>query len=391
MKKKLLLSIIIMSIFYMIIQFSLAKYNYKISVDAFEFTRDTSLPIASVSYSTKEPTNNPVTITIKVDKDILGVEGFVWNEENKTLTKTVKENEENKLILEDLSGNKTEISYKVDWIDKINPEILGIENGKTYNVPVDILYKDNVGIKSVEVQNYGYLEIEFNGISYDTEKKYAFDYTDSTCRLRVVQKPRETVKFRYYCNDKLCIETEEEEYTYKNLEKDIEGIKFTVEAIDENGNVIEKREEKGRTANYKNVNINKNDAGATVNLGGIDSKVKSVRYYVWERGNQATTQVGYETLVNNSSANLSFQIKDFNNKKCVYTMHIYTVDFDGTLSLVNGIDIEIGKNYNPNLEEKEEIIERPANVNRLEQKGRYIIKVVDLAGNETKYTIRIDN
>lgn len=391
MKKKLLLSIIIMSIFYMIIQFSLAKYNYKISVDAFEFTRDTSLPIASVSYSTKEPTNNPVTITIKVDKDILGVEGFVWNEENKTLTKTVKENEENKLILEDLSGNKTEISYKVDWIDKINPEILGIENGKTYNAPVDILYKDNVGIKSVEVQNYGYLEIEFNGISYDTEKKYAFDYTDSTCRLRVIQKPRETVKFRYYCNDKLCIETEEEEYTYKNLEKDIEGIKFTVEAIDENGNVIEKREEKGRTANYKNVNINKNDAGATVNLSGIDSKVKSVRYYVWERGNQATTQVGYETLVNNSSANLSFQIKDFNNKKCVYTMHIYTVDFDGTLSLVNGIDIEIGKNYNPNLEEKEEIIERPANVNRLEQKGRYIIKVVDLAGNETKYTIRIDN
>lgn len=391
MKKKLLLSIIIMSIFYMIIQFSLAKYNYKISVDAFEFTRDTSLPIASVSYSTKEPTNNPVTITIKVDKDISGVEGFVWNEENKTLTKTVKENEENKLILEDLSGNKTEISYKVDWIDKINPEILGIENGKTYNAPVDILYKDNVGIKSVEVQNYGYLEIEFNGISYDTEKKYAFDYTDSTCRLRVIQKPRETVKFRYYCNDKLCIETEEEEYTYKNLEKDIEGIKFTVEAIDENGNVIEKREEKGRTANYKNVNINKNDAGATVNLSGIDSKVKSVRYYVWERGNQATTQVGYETLVNNSSANLSFQIKDFNNKKCVYTMHIYTVDFDGTLSLVNGIDIEIGKNYNPNLEEKEEIIERPANVNRLEQKGRYIIKVVDLAGNETKYTIRIDN
>ena len=391
MKKKLLLSIIIMSIFYMIIQFSLAKYNYKISVDAFEFTRDTSLPIASVSYSTKEPTNNPVTITIKIDKDILGVEGFVWNEENKTLTKTVKENEENKLILEDLSGNKTEISYKVDWIDKINPEILGIENGKTYNAPVDILYKDNVGIKSVEVQNYGYLEIEFNGISYDTEKKYAFDYTDSTCRLRVIQKPRETVKFRYYCNDKLCIETEEEEYTYKNLEKDIEGIKFTVEAIDENGNVIEKREEKGRTANYKNVNINKNDAGATVNLSGIDSKVKSVRYYVWERGNQATTQVGYETLVNNSSANLSFQIKDFNNKKCVYTMHIYTVDFDGTLSLVNGIDIEIGKNYNPNLEEKEEIIERPANVNRLEQKGRYIIKVVDLAGNETKYTIRIDN
>ena len=96
-------------------------------------------------------------------------------------------------------------------------------------------------------------------------------------------------------------------------------------------------------------------------------------------------------MVNNSSANLSFKISDFNNKKCVYTMHIYTVDFDGTLSLVNGIDIEIGKNYNPDLEEKVEIIEKPTNVNRLEQKGRYIIKAIDLAGNETEYIIRIDN
>ena len=284
-----------------------------------------------------------------------------------------------------------EVSYKVDWIDKIKPEILGIENGKTYNAPVDILYKDNVGIKSVEVQNYGYLELEFNGISHDTEKKYAFDYTDSTCRLRVIQKPRETVKFRYYCNDIFCIETTEEEYTYKNLEKDIEGIKFTVEAIDRNGNVIERREEKGRTANYKSVSVNKNNLGATVALSGIDSKVRSVRYYIWERGKQDSTQVGYETLVNNSSANLSFKISDFNNKKCVYTMHIYTVDFDGTLSLVNGIDIEIGKNYNPDLEEKVEIIEKPTNVNRLEQKGRYIIKAIDLAGNETEYIIRIDN
>lgn len=391
MKKKLFLSIIIMSILYLIIQFSLSKYNYKISVEAFEFTRDTSLPIVNISYSTEEPTNRPVTVTIQVDKEVLAVDGFIWNKEKKTLTKIVTENEENKIVLEDLSGNKLEVSYKVDWIDKIKPEILGIENGKTYNAPVDILYKDNVGIKSVEVQNYGYLELEFNGISHDTEKKYAFDYTDSTCRLRVIQKPRETVKFRYYCNDIFCIETTEEEYTYKNLEKDIEGIKFTVEAIDKNGNVIERREEKGRTANYKNVSVNKNNLGATVALSGIDSKVRSVRYYIWERGKQDSTQVGYETLVNNSSANLSFKISDFNNKKCVYTMHIYTVDFDGTLSLVNGIDIEIGKNYNPDLEEKVEIIEKPTNVNRLEQKGRYIIKAIDLAGNETEYIIRIDN
>ena len=47
--------------------------------------------------------------------------------------------------------------------------------------------------------------------------------------------------------------------------------------------------------------------------------------------------------------------------------------------------------YNPNLAEKEEIIKNPTNVNRLEQKGKYVITVIDLAGNETKYTIRVVN
>ena len=151
MKKKLFLSIIIMSILYLIIQFSLSKYNYKISVEAFEFTRDTSLPIVNISYSTEEPTNRPVTVTIQVDKEVLAVEGFIWNKEKKNLTKIVTENEENKIVLEDLSGNKLEVSYKVDWIDKIKPELeVSYNPNSLTNQNVTVTVRANEEIRELE-------------------------------------------------------------------------------------------------------------------------------------------------------------------------------------------------------------------------------------------------
>lgn len=394
MKKKIIIYIticIIISIIYFIFQFSLAKYNYNLSIDAFNLTRNTYLPNAKVLYSTQEPTNKDVIISIKVDKEIMEVEGFNWDNENKVLTKTISENEENKIILKDYSGNKEEVSYKVDWIDKIKPEIIGIENGKTYSAPVGLSYKDNIGIKSIDVQNYGYLKVEFNELSYDTEKKYAFDYTDTTCTVKILQKPRGTYKFRYYCNNVLVEETADEIYTYKNLEKDNHSLKLTIDAIDINGNILERKIVNGSTSTYKEVKVSKNNLGATVNLKGIEDSAKYVRYYVWEKDKQSTTQRGYLVKITNGMASLPFKISEFNNKQGIYTIHIYTEDEKGNRSLANGIDIEIGKEYNPNLAEKEEIIKNPTNVNRLEQKGKYVITVIDLAGNETKYTIRVVN
>ena len=92
MKKKIIIYIticIIIFIIYFIFQFSLAKYNYNLSIDAFNLTRNTDLPNAKVLYSTQEPTNKDVIISIKVDKEIMEVEGFNWDNENKILTKTI--------------------------------------------------------------------------------------------------------------------------------------------------------------------------------------------------------------------------------------------------------------------------------------------------------------
>ena len=151
---KIIFLIVIMLIFFNIINVTNAKYNYNIEIDAFKLYRDTSIPNAEITYSTTEPTNKNVTINIKVDKNIIPIEGFNWDKNNKVLSKVLSENTQEKVLLEDYSGNKKEIEYKVDWIDKIKPEIIGVENQKTYELPVKIDYKDNIGIKDIKVENY---------------------------------------------------------------------------------------------------------------------------------------------------------------------------------------------------------------------------------------------
>lgn len=365
-----------------------AKYNYNIELKAFTVFRDTKLPNAKITYSTTEPTNKDVTVNINVDKDIIPLQNFNWNKENKVLSKVLSENTREKVILEDYSGNKNEIEYNVDWIDKIKPEIIGVEDNKTYTIPVKIDYKDNMGIKDIVVENYGYLKVEMNLLSYDTEKKYAFDYNNTTCKIRVLQKPKDATKLKFYYNDKLLAITTQNEYTYSKLPPDSENLKFRIVAIDKNGNALEELNLLGRTSTYKNIKVEKDNSGANVHLSGIESTEKDVLYFVWEYGKQSTTQKAYIVNIKNGEADLPFKINEFNNKKCQYIMHIYTRDAKENLSLANGVYIDIGKNYNSSLAEKEEEIKNPSDVRLLKQKGRYKILVTDLAGNTNQMTIR---
>ena len=83
---KIIFLIVIMLIFFNIINVTNAKYNYNIEIDAFKLYRDTSIPNAEITYSTTEPTNKNVTINIKVDKNIIPIEGFNWDKNNKVLS-----------------------------------------------------------------------------------------------------------------------------------------------------------------------------------------------------------------------------------------------------------------------------------------------------------------
>ena len=89
-----------------------------------------------VKYSTDKFTNEDVIITITANREVEALEGWTISEDNKTLTKAFPENTEIEIEISDLDGNKKTVQIAISNIDKTEPEISGIENGKTYNTVV---------------------------------------------------------------------------------------------------------------------------------------------------------------------------------------------------------------------------------------------------------------
>ena len=240
-----------------------------------------------------------------------------------------------------------------------------------------------------KIENRGFLYSEINLTSFDIENRQAFDYRATSCKVNVIQKPTDTKKLQFFIDGKLSGETTQNTYTFKNLTPNRENIKVKVNAINEAGKVIDTNEIYGKTTFYEGINIEKNNQSATVKLTGIVSKYTKIQYFVWEINNQEKTMKGYEVKVQNGCANLYFNINDFNKKQMEYTMHIYAIENNGKSSNISCAQIMIGKKYNPDLAYKGETIKKPTNINKLTQKGRYFIKVTDLAGNIAEYIIKL--
>ena len=83
---------------------------------------DKTTPKATVSYSTQNPTNQNVTVTITVDKEIQEVEGWSLDESKKILTKEYTQNGGENVTIKDLAGNETEAIVQVYNIDRTAPE-----------------------------------------------------------------------------------------------------------------------------------------------------------------------------------------------------------------------------------------------------------------------------
>lgn len=66
-------------------------------------------------------------------------------------------------------------------IDKIPPEIIGVEDGKIYNNLVEIKYKDNIGLQKIEIFKYlenGQIRLEKNIYKLNEDGKYKIVVTD---------------------------------------------------------------------------------------------------------------------------------------------------------------------------------------------------------------------
>ena len=96
---------------------------------------DKKVPEIEITYSEKELTNKNVIVTITANEEIQEVTGWNLSADKKVLTKEYSANtsvEEN-LKIKDIAGN--EATVKIDAItniDKKPPEVIGVENGKTY-------------------------------------------------------------------------------------------------------------------------------------------------------------------------------------------------------------------------------------------------------------------
>ena len=76
----------------------------------------------STSYSITTPTNGEVTVTIKLNEEIVPVEGWTLSEDKKSISKSFSENVKGNVTVYDLAGNPKIKYYSIKNIDKNAPE-----------------------------------------------------------------------------------------------------------------------------------------------------------------------------------------------------------------------------------------------------------------------------
>ena len=84
---------------------------------------DRKAPEVTVEYSSKERTKENVIVTIKADEELQGLEGWKLSEDKKILTKEYEDSVTENLVVKDIAGNETKQTIKITNIDKKGPKI----------------------------------------------------------------------------------------------------------------------------------------------------------------------------------------------------------------------------------------------------------------------------
>ena len=95
---------------------------------------DNEGPKATIGYSIEEITNQDVEVTITTDEAIGNqIDGWEFtNDTNTEMKKTYSQNTEETVNIADEVGNNSEVKIVIKNIDKTQPQISGVENGRTY-------------------------------------------------------------------------------------------------------------------------------------------------------------------------------------------------------------------------------------------------------------------
>jgi len=131
---------------------------------------DTTAPELSVEYSTTQLTKESVTVTIKSNEEIQEVNGWILEENDKTLTKVYTKNVTENIDVYDIAGNKATIQVKIENIDTTAPEL---------SVKYDIIQPTNKSVTATITANEQMQQLEGWTISEDG-KTLTKIYTENT-------------------------------------------------------------------------------------------------------------------------------------------------------------------------------------------------------------------
>lgn len=126
---------------------------------------DKVAPKVETAYSTTDPTNKDVTVTLTADEYINVLErNSLWERISDTQIKRVyDENTDGVVKVSDAAGNVVDVPIKIENIDKTAPVISGVEDGKVYTEKV-----------TAKITDEDLATVTVNGKAYDYKDKIEF-------------------------------------------------------------------------------------------------------------------------------------------------------------------------------------------------------------------------
>lgn len=353
-----------------------AKYKIELTKDACNFEIDKKEPKCLIAYSTLNLTNSDVIVYIKSNEEIQSVEGWILKENKTEVYKVLEYNESGEIEIVDLAGNKTNVKYSVDWIDKEPPEIKGIENNECVNKYLNLEYTDNVEVAEVIKNKLGDLEVYVNYFYENILLNYERGFDQNSITVTIRTMPQGATEFSYYINGEKKAVTREKTYTFEGLN---EGELYKISAkttID--GEIYESNIREQRTAIFEEINLSETTNSVNLEMKNINEAAYKIRVAAWnEENGQDDIQNYYIENINNKEFKYEINIGNHGNKKGVYSVHVYIYD-------KNGNELGMYPGRYEFIEDRDDI------EYEFNKDGTYEVIVKDTANNKTSKIFTID-
>ena len=227
------------------------------------FVFDNTGAKVEIVYSSKNPTNKNVMVTINADEQIQEITGWTLSSDKKTLTKEYSANTKETVTIKDLAGNETQATIEINNIDKTAPTInvgYSTKNPTRENVTVTITSNE-------EVQ-----EIEGWNLSSDKKiltKEYSAN-TKKTITIKDLAENERQVNVEINNIDKIVPSVE---VTYSTKEITEENVKVTITANEEVQNIIGWELSSDKKALTKEYNANTKETITVKDIAGNETQV----------------------------------------------------------------------------------------------------------------------